>query len=294
MRAGLIYATLAFTSWGLYPLYFPFVASVSAFEIVLQRSAWALVFVLALLAAGRRWAWLADVLRQPRKLALFGGTALLLAGNWLVYAVAMQTGHIVDASLGYFVNPLINVLLGVLLLGERLARVQWAAVALAAAGVAWLTWLKGGLPWISLVLACSFAIYGLLRKTAPLGALEGLALENLVLAPLVLPLLAWWTVAQNGALAQASPGLVFWLVLSGPFTALPLLWFAAAARRLPLATLGMVQYLSPTLQLILGVWVFHEPFDPPRLLGFALIWAALALLSADALRRSLRPADPPP
>ena len=282
MQTGLIYAALAFVIWGLFPLYFQFIAQVPPLEVVLHRSAWSLLFVLALLAWQRRWAWLGESLRQPRRVALFALSALLLSVNWLVYVFAVQSGHVVEAALGYFINPLVNVLLGVLVLRERLRPLQWLAVALAACGVLWLTWQAGRLPWIALVLACSFGVYGLIRKTAPLGALEGLALENMLLAPVVLPALLWWTFNRDGVLLQGISPVLGWLLLAGPLTALPLLCFAAAARRLPLATLGMVQYLSPTLQLLLGVWVFHEPFDSQRLLGFVLIWSALALVSADA------------
>ncbi len=285
MHTGYLYAFAAFGIWGLFPLYFQFIAQVPALEVVLQRSWWSLVFVLGLLAWQGRWAWLGDTLRQPRKLALFGVSALLLSGNWLLYVYSVQTGQVVESSLGYFINPLVNVLLGVLVLRERLQRVQWVAVALAAAGVLWLTWQGGRLPWIALVLAGTFGLYGLMRKTAPLGPLEGLAMENLLLAPVVVPALIWWTAAHNGALAQGSPSLTAWLLLAGPLTALPLLCFAAAARRLPLAMLGMVQYLAPSLQLLLAVFYFREPFDSQRLLGFALIWSALLLISLNALRQ---------
>jgi len=284
MNPGLLFAALAFVCWGLFPLYFQFIAQVPPLEVVLHRSVWSLVCVLALLAWQRRWAWLGDSLRQPRRLALFTVSALLLWCNWLVYVYAAQSGHVVEASLGYFINPLVNVLLGVLVLRERLRAVQWVAVGLAAAGVAWLTWQAGRLPWIALVLACSFGLYGLMRKTAELGALEGLTLENLLLAPLVVPALWWWTVTRDGVLLQGATPLLGWLLLAGPLTAAPLLLFAAGARRLPLATLGLVQYISPTLQLLLGVWIFHEPFGGARLVGFALIWAGLALVSAHALR----------
>ena len=283
MNPGLVYATLAFVAWGLYPLYFRVIASVPALEVVLQRSVWSLVFVLALLAVLRRWRWLRELAAQPRRLALFAVSALLLSINWLVYVWAVQAGHIVEASLGYFINPLVNVLLGVLVLRERLRRAQWVAVVLAAAGVLWLTLQTGRLPWIALALAGSFGLYGLMRKTATLGAIEGLALETLLLAPVVVPALLWWTFARQGVLAQGDAALVGWVLLSGPLTAVPLLLFAAGARRLKLATLGLVQYLAPTIQLLLGVWVYHEPFDVRRLVGFALIWAGLALVSADAL-----------
>jgi chloramphenicol-sensitive protein RarD len=283
MNLGTLYAILAFAIWGLFPLYFARVASVSSLEVVLHRSAWSLVCMLVLLTALRRWAWLVPMLRQPRRVALFAASAVLLAANWLVYVLAVQTGHVVDASLGYFINPLFNVLLGVVVLNERLRPPQMVAVALAAVGVAWLTWQAGHLPWIALALAGSFGLYGLLRKTAPLGALEGLALENMLLAPLVLPALAWWTCCHGGGLARGDGPLAIWLLLAGPLTTLPLLLFAAGARRLPLATLGMLQYIGPTVQLLLGVWVFGEPFGRPRMLAFGLIWAALLLVSADAV-----------
>lgn len=286
MNAGVAYATLAFVAWGLFPLYFRHIASVPPLEVVLHRSAWSMVFVLGLLAALRRFGWLREVGAQPRQLGHFSLSALLLSANWLLYVYAVQAGHVVEASLGYFINPIVNVLLGVGVLKERLNRVQWTAVALAAAGVLWLTVLAGRLPWIALALAASFGLYGLMRKTSTLGALEGLALETLLLAPLVVPLLTWWTFFNDGALARGDIGLSVWLLIGGPLTALPLLLFAAGARRLPLATVGLLQYISPTIQLALGVWVFQEPFDRARLVGFAFIWAALALYSVDGWRRS--------
>jgi chloramphenicol-sensitive protein RarD len=283
MNAGLANAFAAFICWGLFPLYFQFINHVPSLEVVLHRSVWSLLLVLGVLAWQRRWAWLGESLRQPRRLATFLLSALLLWVNWLVYVYAAQNGHVVEASLGYFINPLVSVLLGVLVLKERLNTAQWAAVALAACGVAWLTFVAGRPPWIALTLAFSFGLYGLIRKTAALGPLEGLALENLLLAPIVVPALVWWTVARDGVLLSGDPGLIGLLLLSGPLTAAPLLFFAAAARRLPLATLGMVQYLSPTIQLMLGVWMFHEPFDSRRLVCFVFIWCGLALVSAQAL-----------
>ncbi len=301
MNPGFLYATAAFSIWGLFPLYFRLIPDVAPFEVVLQRSLWSLLFLAALLTGLKRWGWLARVWAEPHRLPLYAFSALLLAANWMVYVYAIQSHQVVEASLGYFINPLVNVLLGVLVLRERLGVVKWIAVALAATGVAWLTWQLGQLPWIALVLGLSFGVYGLVRKTSSLGALEGLALETMLLAPLVLPLLLWWTFTQHGVWAQGDIGQAGWLVLSGPLSALPLLFFAMGARRLPLATVGLVQYLSPTIQLLLGVWVFHEPFSSSRLVGFGFIWAALALVSADALRQGLRsssvtptPAAPPP
>lgn len=283
MNPGLFYAAGAYALWGLFPLYFQRVATVPAFEVVLHRSLWSMVVVLALLTALRRWAWLREAAASPRRLAMFALSALLLSGNWMVYVWAVNQHRVVDTSLGYFINPLVSVLLGTLVLHERLRRVQWVAVALAGAGVLWLTVAAGQLPWIALLLAFSFGLYGLMRKTAALGALEGLALETLLLAPLALGLLALGVWKGTGALAGGDAGLIGWLVLGGPFTAVPLLLFAAGARRLPLATMGLLQYIAPSLTLALGLWVFHEPFDLTRLLGFALIWLALAVYSVEGL-----------
>ena len=289
MNPGLLYAGLAFGIWGLFPLYLRQIASVPALEVVLHRSVWSLLLLLAVLGLLKRWAWLGELRHQPRQLVLFACSSLLLTANWLVYVYAVMSGQVLEASLGYFINPLVSVLLGVGVLHERLRAIQWVAVGLAAAGVVWLTMNTGRLPWMALLLACTFGFYGLIRKTARLGALEGLTLETLLLAPLVLPALAWMTLAPGGAMAQGDATLNGWLLLSGPLTALPLLAFSAAARRLPLATVGLVQYLSPSLQFALGVWVFHEPMQPARLLGFVFIWTGLALYSADAMRRASAP-----
>jgi chloramphenicol-sensitive protein RarD len=286
MNAGIAYAILAFVIWGLFPLYFRQVASVPSLEVVLHRSVWSLLFVVGVLAMLRRFGWMRELASRPRRLGLFALSALLLSGNWLVYVFAVQAGHVIEASLGYFINPIVNVLLGVLVLHERLRRAQWLAVVLAATGVLWLTVLAGRPPWIALTLAISFGLYGLMRKTASLGALEGLALETMLLAPLVVPLLAWWTLRGSGAMARGDLVLDAWLVIGGPLTALPLLLFAAGARRLPLTTVGLLQYLSPTIQLALGVWIFGEPFDRARLVGFAFIWSALALYTLDGWRRA--------
>ena len=288
---GFAYALLAYVIWGLFPLYFRQLERVPPLDIVLHRSVWLLVCIALLLAATRRIAWLGKALRQPRLLALFAFSALLLAGNWLLYVWAVNSHRVVDASLGYFINPLVNVLLGAAVLHERLRRAQWLAVTLAALGVLWLTLQAGQLPWIALLLAVSFGVYGLLRKTAPLGALEGLALETLLLTPVVLPLLVAHTLA--GGITPASDPVRFaWLLLAGPLTALTLLLFAAGARRLPMTTLGLLQYVSPTLQFALGVGLYHEPFDRARGLGFALIWAALALYAFEGwlFTRAVRPA----
>ncbi len=294
MNPGVTYAVLAFTTWGLYPLYFRLITTVPPLEVVLHRSVWSLLFVLALLAWLKRWDWLRPLVRQPRQLAIYCASALLIGANWLVYVHAMQTQQVLQASLGYFINPLVSVALGVLVLGERLRPLQWLAVGLASLGVAWLTWRQGGLPWIALALALLFGVYGLVRKTAPLGALEGLAAETLLLAPIAAPWLIWLTIGHTQPVVEGQPLLLFWLVLSGPLTALPLLFFALAARRLPLASVGVLQYISPSLQFVLGIWVFGEAFDAMRLVGFALIWSALLCYSADAVGLNFRQRSPTP
>jgi chloramphenicol-sensitive protein RarD len=290
MNPGILYALGAFLIWGLFPLYFRLLEGVPAHDVIAHRYAWALVTMAIVLAVLRRWQWVALVRAQPKQLLVFGACALLLAANSWGYVYAVQTHQVVQASLGYFINPLVNVLLGVLVLRERLSVPKRVAVVLAAAGVAWLTWHVGQLPWIALLLAFTFGFYGLLRKTASLGALEGLMLETLLLAPLVLPWIALGMARGTDALVQGDPWLVLWVVLVGPITVLPLALFTAGARRLPLATVGLLQYTSPSIQLMLSVWIFHEPFDGARLVGFALIWAGLALVSADALRQMLKPA----
>jgi chloramphenicol-sensitive protein RarD len=286
MLHPLLAAAAAYTLWGLFPLYFRQLQHVGALEIVMHRSVWALAFVLVLLAATRRFAGLAPVLREPRKLGLFALSALLLSVNWLVYVWAANHGHVIDASLGYFINPLVSVLLGYIVLRERLRSLQWLAVALAAAGVLWLTIQAGQPPWIALTLAVSFGVYGLLRKTAPLGALEGLAVETMLLAPVATATLVWWTWRGESSVASGDISTWAWLLMSGPLTAVTLLLFAAGARGLRLATLGLMQYISPTLQFALGVWLFREPFDAARLIGFAAIWAGLALYTGEAVWRT--------
>jgi chloramphenicol-sensitive protein RarD len=283
MNPGVFYAVLAYMAWGFLPVFFKQLIQVNAFEIVLHRMVWSVVFLLCVLTVLKRWAWLRSVAHQPRVLAAFAVSALLLSANWTVYVWAVQNAHVLDASLGYFILPLVNVALGFAFLNERPRPVQWLAVAVAAAGVLWLTLQAGRLPWVALLLAITFGIYGLLRKLAKLGALEGLTLETLLLSPFAVGLLAWWAWHGQGALVQGDAPTLGWLLLAGPLTAIPLLLFAAGARRLPMATLGILQYISPSLQMLLGVWLYGEAFEAARAIGFYLIWLALVLYSADSL-----------
>jgi chloramphenicol-sensitive protein RarD len=288
MRTGILSAALAFLCWGLFPLYFHAIGAVPPLQILAHRMLWSLLFLMIVLAARRQWAWLA-LLRKPRVAGSFVASAILLSVNWLIYIWAVNNGHVIEASLGYFINPLVNISLGYLLLKERLRRAQWMAIAVAALGVAWLTWQAGSVPWIALALAFSFGGYGLLRKTAALGALEGLSFETMVLFPLAAAYVIWLTVnGQNAFINTDSTSTRLLLMAAGPITAIPLLLFASGARQIPLSVLGLLQYLSPTLQFLLGVWIFHEAFTADRLVGFVLIWLALALFAIEGLLR--RPA----
>lgn len=293
MRTGIVFAILAFLCWGLFPVYFHAINEVASLQILAHRVLWSLAFLLIVLAWRRQWRWLAQ-LRQPRVFWRFAGSALLLSANWLVYIWAVNHGHVLDASLGYFINPLINIMLGYVLLKERLRPAQWGAIAIAALGVAWLTWQAGNVPWIALFLALSFGGYGLLRKTASLGTLEGLSLETMLLFPLAAAYVGWLSVHGANDFVNTDSDLTRWLLIAaGPITAIPLLLFASAARQIPLSILGLVQYLTPTLQFLLGVWMFKEAFSHERLIGFALIWGALALFAAEGLlkRAQAEPAN---
>jgi chloramphenicol-sensitive protein RarD len=287
MNRGIAYASAAYLLWGLFPIYFKALQQVAPLEILGHRIVWSLALCALLLLALRRLQWLADLRRQPRVLAWFAASSVLVAANWFVYIWAVNAGRVVDASLGYFINPLVNVLIGAAFLHERLRRAQWLAVAIAAAGVAWLTWQAGAVPWIGLVLALTFGLYGLLRKTAALGAIEGLSLETLLLTPLAAAWLLWLAHAGASGFVDGDAATRLLLLAAGPVTAVPLLLFAAGARRIPFSTLGLLQYLGPSLQLLIGVWLYHEPFAE-RVPGYVLIWIALAIFSVEGLAQGWR------
>ena len=288
MRRGTLLAGGAYVIWGVLPIYWKAMASVSPQEILVHRILWSLVVCLILLAALKNWQWLRDGLRHPAVFRVSMVTAVLLAVNWLTYIWATNNDHIVEASLGYFITPLVNVLLGIVILHERLRVGQLAAILVATLGVIYLIVNAGGLLWISFALALSFGIYGLLRKTSKLGSLEGLSIEMMILTlPAALFLLM---LAGRGESAFATQSWVVTLLLAstGIVTAGPLLLFASGARLVPLTTLGVLQYLAPTLQFLIGVLIYGEPFTHTRLIGFGIIWAALAIYTAEGFLRRRR------
>ena len=288
LRAGFLLGIGAYALWGVMPLYFKALARVSATEIVAHRIIWSLIFLAVLATLSRRWSTIRTAFATPRVLMILVVTALLIGVNWLLFIYAVVSNHVLEASLGYYLNPLVNVLLGVVLLKERLTAGQIFATFLAAAGVAVLAAGAGSALWISLTLAGTFALYGFVRKVAPVDSLEGLSIETTLLAPLALGYLFW--LERSGTLAFGALDLStdLLLALGGAATATPLLMFTAAARRLPYSTLGFLQYIAPSLQFLLAVLAFGEPLTTSHIICFAAIWTALAIFTLDGWRSAAR------
>jgi chloramphenicol-sensitive protein RarD len=285
-RSGLGAVLGSATIWGLTPVYFRALAPTPPLVIVGYRMVLSCLCVMAWLALRRELLPLRAALSEPRTRWRLLGSALLITGNWAAFVIAIDTGHLIESSLGYFIAPLVNVALGVSVLGEHLRRVQWLAVAMASSGVLYLAIMSGRPPWIALALAFTFGGYGLLRKTVAAAALTGLAAETLLILPLGVLYLGWVETHGAGALARAGSWQVqALLALSGVITAVPLWLFAYGARRVPLTTVGLAQYLGPTLQLVIGIFLFREPFDAARVLGFAIIWVGLVLYVVDGFRQ---------
>ena len=290
--AGFLAAFGAYFAWGLFPAYWKQVGAVPSTLVVAHRVVWSFAFVAVLLALFRRWPDFGRALREPRTRRALALSTVLISGNWLLFIWAINTGRVLQGSLGYYINPLVNVLLARAFLGERLRPAQWTAVALAAAGVVYLAWGVGTLPWVSLLLAGSFGVYGLVRKTASVEALTGLAVETALATPVAAGFLLWQAWTPGGAAVWGtSTREALFLLGAGVVTALPLWWFAEGARRLRYSTLGIIQYVAPTGQLLLAVLVYGELFTPRHAVTFACIWAAVALYTWDAWRAS-RPARP--
>jgi len=282
-RRGTLYGAGAYLLWGLFPLYWPLLAPSSALEVLAHRVIWSVVVVAVLLGATRRLEQVRAALRDRRRLAQIALAAVVIAVNWGTYIFGVTSGRVVETSLGYFINPIVTVLLGVLVLGERLRPAQWTALGAAFVAVVVLTVENGSPPWIALVLAFSFGTYGLLKKTAGVGAVEGLAIETGVLLPVAA---AYVLVIGGGTFGQQGTGHALLLALSGVVTAVPLLLFGAAASRIPLSTLGVLQYLAPTMQFLLGIMLFHEPLPLAKLVGFVLVWFGVVLFTVDLVRHS--------
>jgi chloramphenicol-sensitive protein RarD len=281
-RKGTLGVLSSYLLWGIFPLYVRALARLRPLEILVHRMLWSAVLLVLLLTLTGRWGWIQKV-RERRVWLTFSASAFVLSCNWFGFLYAVDRGRVVDASLGYFINPFVSVLLGVVLLRERLRSGQVVALVPAALGVLWLTAQTGHMPWIGLGLALSFGFYGFLRKTAPLGALEGLTLETLLLSPVALgAFIFWWATGQSGFVA-GDGGFRLLVMAAGPVTAVPLLLFAAGARRIPLSLAGIIQYVGPSLQLVVGVLVFGEPFGRVRIVGFGLVWAALVLYTLEGL-----------
>jgi chloramphenicol-sensitive protein RarD len=287
LRRGFVHAALAYAIWGLIPLYFLLMVQVSPLEVVANRIVWSFALLMVVLAVRREMGAFALTLQTPRLLAALSVSALLIGANWLVYIWAVTHHHVLAASLGYFLNPLVNVILGVTLLRERLSAVQCVAIAFAGGGVAVLAMAAPESLGIALTLALSFAAYGLVRKLTPVSALGGLGVETLVLTPLAAAVLIW--MATHGALHfGGTPGVTALLLASGVITSVPLLLFASGARKLPMVTLGLLQYLSPTIQFVLAVVFLGETLSPQRWASFALIWTGLAIFAGHAVREGYR------
>ena len=281
---GALAAAACYLTWGLFPIYWKQLADVDATELIAHRHVWSLGFVLVLMALSGGLAGLRAALGSRQALAWHAASGLLLTLNWLVYVWGVNHGHVLETSLGYFLVPLVNIALGRLVLHERLRPLQWIAIGCAAGGVALLLLRVGRLPWIALTLAVTFGVYGLLRKKSPLGPLTGLGLETLLLFPFALGFLVWQQSAGAGALGRVSFLEEALLVGAGVVTAVPLLLFAYGARRIRLSTLVLLQYIAPTVQFMLGLWLYHEPLSRGQVAAFAFIWCGLALYTADNLR----------
>ncbi|MGX2996677.1 EamA family transporter RarD [Streptomyces sp. JNUCC 64] len=278
----------SYAMWGLVPLFWPLLKPAASVEILAHRMVWSLALVALALLVVRRWAWTRTLLRQPRKLALITVAAALITVNWGVYIWSVNNGQVLEASLGYFINPLVSIGIGVLLLKERLRPWQWVAVGTGVAAVLVLAVGYGRPPWISLCLAFSFALYGLVKKKTGLGGLESLTAETAVQFLPALGYLLWLGSRGEGTFGTEGAGHAALLAATGVVTAVPLVCFGAAAIRVPLSTLGLLQYLAPTFQFLLGVLYFHEAMPLERWIGFALVWAALSILTADAIRTARR------
>jgi chloramphenicol-sensitive protein RarD len=284
MSEGVWYAVCAYVCWGLFPIYWKQLDRVPALQLIGHRILWSFVMLAAIIGATRQWQSFRRASFNTPVLRIYAVAAALVTVNWFTFVWAVNSGYVVETSLGYFINPLVNVLFGVVFLHERLRLVQWIAIGLAAAGVLYLTILYGSLPWIALVLALSFGSYGLVKKKGLLGSVHGLALETAILTPLAMAYLMYVERGGEGALLHSGLRSDLLLLGTGAVTTIPLLFFASAVQRIPLSLLGVLQYIAPTMQFLLGVLLYREPFTPAQFVGFAMVWVALIVLGVEGFR----------
>ena len=294
MKQGILYGIAAYGLWGFFPIYWKFLREVSALQIIGHRIGWSFLLLLAYILATRQWGEFRSASFRLKTAGIYTAAAALLSLNWLIYVWAVNANYIVETSLGYFINPLLSVLLGVFLLRERLRPLQWLPIGLAAIGVGYLAIVYGRLPWIALSLAVTFAFYGLAKKLAPLGSLFGLALETGIGFPVALFYLGLVEAAGAGAFLHTSVTTDLFLIGAGVVTTIPLLLFASAAKRVPLTLIGLLQYIAPTLQFLIGVFVYKEPFDRAHLIGFVIVWCALVIFAIESYHANRAPSQPIP
>ena len=281
MNKGIWYGIAAYACWGLFPIYWKWLVHVSALELISHRIIWSCVMLTVIIFLTRQWQAFRQAIQAPRVLRIYLVAAILISINWLVYVWAVISGYVVESSLGYFINPLVSVALGVIILRERLRPGQWLPIILATIGVLYLTWAYGKPPWIALTLAFTFGVYGFVKKTAPLNSLYGLSLETgILIVPATLFLIYSEVVGQGAFL---NTGLIADALMmgAGVVTTIPLLLFASAARRIPLSLMGVLQYLAPTLQFLCGIWIYHEPFSQTQFIGFGIVWIALIIFAVE-------------
>jgi chloramphenicol-sensitive protein RarD len=287
-KKGVLYAVGAYLMWGLFPIYWKQLETIPALQLIGHRIGWSFVLLMLVILLTRQWRDFRSALADGKTVRIYSIAALLISVNWFTYVWGVNNGFVVETSLGYYINPLFTVLLGVIVFHERLRPVQWIPIAVAGSGVAYLTLHYGSLPWIALTLAFTFGLYGLVKKTAPLGSLFGLTLETGLLFLPALAYLVFCEMSGQGAFLHSGPKADWMMIGAGLVTTVPLLLFASAAPRVPLTTIGILQYINPTMQFLLGVLVYKEPFTNERLIGFGMVWAGLALFWVEGLyaRRS--------
>lgn len=290
MNSGIVYAIMAYLLWGLFPIFWKVIKFVSPYEILCHRIIWSFVFLAIILTSKKNWKWLKKVFADKKTLLIFAISSLLLAINWLLFIYAVNSGYIIEASLGYFINPLFSVFLGVVFLKERPRIWQWVAFGIAAIGVLYLTFVHGSLPWIGLSITFTFGIYGLLRKTDPLSSTEGLTINTMMLFIPAFIFLLFREYSGVGSFGHIELKFNLMLILAGAVTSLPLIFFASAAKRIALSSLGILQYIAPILQFCVGYFLYKESLDPNKLIGFVFVWIALIIYTAESIivRRKMR------